>query len=262
MNFSGKTCVVTGASSGIGRRVALDFAAQGAVVCVAARREGPLADLVAGLGGDGRGHSYVAADVSDRGDVARLGAHVRARHGRCDILVNNAGFSRPGSFMEDAALDKLDDVMATNFFGAALVTKELLPLLVDAAPSSVVNVASIAGRLALGGASAYCASKFALVGWSEALHFDLAARGVHVGIVEPGPVPTEGFPQRDLLSDRFLRRAVSSVEEVSRAVRETAARRKLSRAVPRPYYLLTLGRYLSPPLYRFAQRKLVSARRG
>ena len=260
MNFAGKVCIVTGASSGIGRRTALDFAADGAEVCVVARREALLVDLVDQMGGDSRGHSYVAADVSVLEDVGRIGAHVRARHRRCDVLVNNAGFSRPGSFAEHDALEKLDEVMATNFFGAARLTKELLPLLVEAAPSSVVNVASIAGRLALGGAGAYCASKFALVGFSEALNFDLAPLRVHVGLVEPGPVPTEGFPQRDLLGDRLLRRAVSSADEVSRAIRKSAAGHKLQRVVPRAYHLLTIARYLSPPLYTFAQRRLIKDR--
>lgn len=260
MKPEGKVWVVTGSSSGIGRRTSLDLAARGALVCAVARRESLLSELVAEMGGEQAGHSYFVADVSRDEDVAGLGAHVRDRHGRCDVLVNNAGFSRPGKFVDDDALEKLHDVMATNFFGVVRVTKELLPLLIEAAPSSIVNVASVAGRLGLNGGGAYCASKFALVGWSESLHFELAGLGVHVGIVEPGPVPTEGFPQADLLSDRLLRRAVSSPAAVSKAIRTTAERRKLQRVVPRAFYLLEVARYLSPPLYKFAQRRVVGDR--
>ena len=255
-DWRGKVCVVTGASSGIGNRVARDLGRAGARVCAVARRRDRLEELVGELGPDG--HTFVGADVSVRDDVGAVRAHVETTYGRCDVLVNNAGVAGEGAFEGAGSLEDLERVMATNFFGAAYCTGELFALLSASAPSHVVNVASMAGRLTWGGASAYCASKFALVGWSESLHFELAGKGIHVGVVEPGPVPTEGFPQRDLAGDRFLRYVISSDEEVSAAVRKVVEKRKMERVVPRWYYLLQVPRLLAPPAYRFANRKILA----
>jgi uncharacterized protein len=255
-NWRDRVCVVTGASSGIGHRIARDLASEGAHVCAVARRRDRLEALITDLGPER--HSFVAADVAVRDSVRAVRDHVGTTYGRCDVLVNNAGVGGEGSFRGLESLEDLERVMATNFFGAAHCTAELFDLLLDSAPSHVVNVASMAGRLTWGGASAYCASKFALVGWSESLYFELAGKGIHVGVVEPGPVPTEGFPQRDLEGDRFLRYVISSEEDVSAAVRKVVEKRKMERVVPRWYYLLQVPRLLTPPAYRFANRKILA----
>ena len=260
MSFAGKVCVVTGASSGIGRRTALDLAEDGARLCLAARREDRLRALAANLGGEAKGHSYVVTDVSNREQVHALAAHVKSTYGRCDVLVNNAGFSDNCPFDNPGAIDNLERVMATNFYGAVYATGELMPLLLQSAPSHVVNVASMAGKLAFRGASSYCASKFALAGWSEALHFELAERDVHVGVVEPGFIPTEGFPQKAFLNSPLLRLALGSEEGVSRAIRDCIEGKKLERIVPRWYYLLTLPRVVAPGVYRSATRRLGRSR--
>jgi short-subunit dehydrogenase len=258
VELRGKVCVVTGASSGIGRRTALDLAAAEAVVCGVARRADRLESLISELPGDG--HSITTADVTKKSHVRAIGAHVREVHGRCNILVNSAGISGAGSFHERDSVARTERVMRTNFFGALYCTAELLPLLEAAAPSSVVNIASIAGRLALKGSSAYAASKFALVGWSEALHFELAQRGIFVSLIEPGPLPTEGFPMTRLVDDPLMRHVLTSDEQVSAAIFDAIARRKLQRVVPRWYYLLSIGRLLAPPVYRFAQGPLAAVR--
>ena len=262
MSLENKVCVVTGASSGIGERTALELAANGARVCIAARRRERLEEVLESLGGDGRGHSLVVTDVSKKSDIRSLGAHVRHAYGRLDVLVNNAGLGAQLRFGERGAVADLEKVMKTNFYGAVYCTAELLPLLEEAAPSSVVNVASVAGRLALGGSPAYCASKFALAGWSEALHFELRPRDVCVSLVEPGLIPTEGFPQTGPLGDPLLRHTLGSVEDVSAAIRHAIAHRKLERTVPRWYYLLRIPRLLTPPLYRLVNDRLVAPRRS
>ena len=244
MRFENKVCLVTGASSGIGRRTALDLAAEGARVCVAARRRDRLEEVLDTMGGEA------------------LGEHVRRTYNRLDVLVNNAGFSARRAFGELGSVADLERVMKTNFYGAVYCTAELLPLLEGAAPSSVVNVTSVAGRHAFGGAPAYCASKFALVGWSEALHFELGSKGICVSLVEPGLIPTEGFPQTGPLGDPLLRHALGSVEDVSAAIRDAIVRRKPARTVPRWYYLLRLPQLLAPPLYRLVHDKLVAPRRA
>jgi short-subunit dehydrogenase len=151
--------------------------------------------------------------------------------------------------------------MKTNFFGAVYCTAELLPLLIEAVPSSVVNVASVAGRIAVGGAPAYCASKFALVGWSEALRTELLGDGVYVSLVEPGLIPTEGFPQRRAQEDPLLRHLLAGTDEVSAAILDVVRRRAPERTVPRWYYLAQIPRLLAPRVYRLVDTKVVAPRR-
>lgn len=253
LDLPAKVCVVTGASSGIGRRTALDLGAAGARVCVAARRRERLTALVDTLGGPEAGHSWVAADVSRRDDVRALASHVERRYGRCDILINNAGFTRERPFDGPGAVRDLELVMGTNFWGTVRCTAELLPLLARSAPSQIINVASVAGRVALPGASSYCASKFAVVGWSEAVRPELAGLGVHLSLIEPGFIPTEGFPQGWMAGHRLLRHALGSDADVSRAIREVIAKQKNRRVVPRWYHLLELPRVLIPPLHRWIE---------
>ena len=258
MDFAEKVCVVTGASSGIGRRTALDLAAGGAIVCGVARREPELRSLLEAMGGPDEGHSLFVADVSSRSDVARLAGHLDETYGRCDVLVNNAGLSRGGPFEGPGDIDDVSAMMATNFLGAVHCTGELLPLLEASAPSHVVNVASVAGRFGLAGSSGYCASKFALVGWSEGIHFELLDKGITVSLVLPGPIPTEGFPQTALVGDRVMKHALGSDADVSKAIRHAIARSKMERVVPRWYYALQFPKLMVPPLYRYIQRKVIA----
>ena len=261
MDIAGKVAVVTGASSGIGKRIAVDLANRGALVCATARREELLQQLVDELGGVARGHSWCVTDVSEKEQVRALGEHVRREHGRCDILINNAGFSKERPLYREGGLGDLEAVMATNFFGAVYCTAELLPLLLESAPSHIVNIASVAGRVAVPRVPAYTASKFALVGWTEALHFQLKPKGVHVASIEPGLIPTEGFPHRGAARSRILRFALGSDRAVSAAVLDAIAGRKLQRMTPRGYYLLQIPRLLTPALYRRVQAKARSSGR-
>ena len=149
--------------------------------------------------------------------------------------------------------------MSINFFGAAYCVTEFLPLLEASAPASIVNVASVAGRLAVGTPS-YTASKFALVGWSESLSYGFAERGVYVSLVEPGFVPTEGFPQSDLVNDRFAKHILGTTEQVSAAIRDAIDHRKVQRTVPRWYYALQVPRLLAPGVFRAGVKKLYGGR--
>ena len=257
MDLRDKVVVVTGASSGIGRQVALDMAAAGARVCGAARRTEKLRALTDELGGGTAGHSFVTTDISDRDQVRALAAHVEQTYGRCDVLINNAGYSAPADYAHRGAADVTDAVMRTNFLGAVWCTAELMELLLHSAPSHVVNVASVAGRLAAF-SPAYTASKFALVGWSEALHPLLTEKGVYVSSVEPGIIPTEGFPATGLDSHRLLKLTMGTTEQVSKAIFDAIEDRKVQRVVPRWYYLLQIPRLLTPAIYRFAQRRIVA----
>ena len=257
-SYSGKFCVITGASSGIGRAAAYDLAGRGAVICAAARREDKLRELVGEL--PGVDHSFKVCDVSDRDEVRALGEHVRITHGRCDILINNAGFSRHRPLAADDSVEALEAVMATNFMGAVYCTKELLDLLKVARPGHVVNIASVAGRIPLGGNAAYSASKFALVGWSESMYSELARDGVYVSTVEPGPVPTEGFPQKGMVSHPVFRYGLATQADVTKAIRNVIEKRKIHRTVPRAYYLVQLLRIAAPKPWRAIQDYVIGAR--
>ena len=214
------------------------------------------------MGGESAGHSYVVTDVSDRQQVRALSEHVGNTYGRIDVLVNNAGVAGREGFSGPDAIGDIERVMATNFLGAVYCTGEFLPLLEASAPSHVVNVASMAGRLATPGVPAYVASKFALVGWTESLYPELAQRGVYMSSVEPGFIPTEGFPQKNMTQDKVMKHLLGTDAQVSAAIRDAIAHRKPQRVVPRWYYLLQLPRVLSPRLYRFGAEKIAESSLG
>src|SRR5439155_6767923 len=134
-----------------------------------------------------------------------------AEHGRLDLLVNNAGAAWRGRF-GDAGWDNVRRHMELNFDATLRVTEALLPLLRRPAPSSIVNVARTAARVARGNSGGYSASKFALAGWTDALHLEEREHGVHVGMVLPGFIATEGFPAKELKAKAVTRALLARAE--------------------------------------------------
>jgi len=185
--FRDKVVVVTGASSGIGRATALAFAAAGAKVALVARRREVLEE-VARLAAGGE-VAVLPADVTRREDVRACFAGVRARFGRVDVVVNNAGILLPAPVAEIEGAD-LDAMLRVNLFGALFVMQEALPLMLAQGGGCIVNVASLAGRRGVTPLGGYCATKFALIGLTEALRMELHGHPVHVGLVLPGVVET------------------------------------------------------------------------
>jgi short-subunit dehydrogenase len=165
------------------------------------------------------------------------------------LLVNNAGASWRGSFAE-AGYANVQRHMELNFDAVVRLTEALLPLLREAAPSAIVNVASTAGRVSRARSGAYSASKFALIGWTDALHLEERERGVHVGMVLPGFVATEGFPATELRQKALTRWIVSKPEKVAEAIYEVGPGGRAERYVPRPYGLAAVLRVLAPGLVR------------
>jgi short-subunit dehydrogenase len=140
--------------------------------------------------------------------------------------------------------------MELNFDAVVRLTEALLPLLRAAAPSAIVNVASTAGRVSRARTGAYSASKFALIGWTDSLYAEERAHGVHVGMVLPGFVATEGFPATELREKAITRWIVSKPEKVAEAIYEVGPGGKAERYVPRPYGLAAVARILAPGLVR------------
>ena len=241
--------LITGASSGIGEAAARRLARQpGTSLVLVARREERLRALAASLGEERV--SFLAADLVDADAPARIRAHVQERHdGRLDLLVNNAGSGWRARFA-DGGYENVRRTMAINFDAPVRLTEALLPLLRASAPSAIVNVASTAGRVARAGTGAYSASKFALAGWSDSLWAEERAHGVHVGLVLPGFIATEGFPQTELTEKRLTRWAVSTPEQGAEAIFQAGVGRRPERYVPRPYALAAALRVLTPGLVR------------
>ena len=243
-----RVMLVTGASSGIGaataRRLALE---PQATLVLVARREDRLRSLASSLGEERV--SWVACELLDEEAPARVRDHLLSRDGRIDLLINNAGASWRARFA-DGGFENVRRTMAINFDAQVRLTEALLPLLRESAPSAIVNVASTAARVARAGTGTYSASKFALVGWSDALRAEEAPNGVHVGLVLPGFIATEGFPQSELTGNPWTRWAVSTPEKAAEAIFQAGIRRRPERYVPRPYGLAAAVRILAPGLVR------------
>ena len=239
-----RVALVTGASSGIGRATAERLGEEGWRALLVARRADRLEALAAKLG-DARAFPL---DVTDESAPERL-REAAQEEGALHLLVNNAGSARRGSFQE-GGVENVRRMMELNFDSVVRITEALLPLLRQSAPSSIVNVSSTAGRVALPRQGAYAASKFALAGWTESLQFEERRNGVHVGLVLPGFVATEGFPQTALTRRRLTRWAVSTPDKVAAAILAAGPGGKSERYVPRPYRLAPIARVLFPGLWR------------
>jgi short-subunit dehydrogenase len=244
---SGIRALVTGASSGIGEATARRLAREpDAGLILVARREDRLRALAESLPCEA---SYVVADLTDADAPERIGAHVAERGGRLTLLVNNAGASWRGDFGE-AGYANVQRHMEINFDAVVRLTEALLPILRASAPASIVNVASTAGRVSRARTGSYSASKFALIGWTDSLHFEEKAVGVHVGMVLPGYIATEGFPAAELREKALTRWLVSKPERVADAILEVGPGGRAERYVPRPYALAAVVRVVAPGLVR------------
>ena len=239
--------VVTGASSGIGEATARRLARDGWRVLLVARREDRLRRLAGELGEA----EPLAVDLTAPDAPAQVAERVERDFGRLELLVNNAGGAWRAGFGEDrGGYQNVRRTMDVNFDAPVRLTEALLPLLRRSAPSAIVNVGSVSGRVAMPRGGAYSASKFALAGWTEALQFEERRHGVHVGLVLPGFIATEGFPQSDLTRRWASRRIVSTPERVADAIVAAGPGRRPELSVPRPYGLVFPLRAVLPPLWR------------
>ncbi|MFN0111375.1 MAG: SDR family oxidoreductase [Blastocatellia bacterium] len=191
--LSGTVAVITGATSGIGRETAREFAAAGSKVVVAGRRRERLDELVKEI--ESKGGSALAAptDVADQAQVERLIAAAVEQFGRVDVLVNNAGVAIASRFLE-MPLEDFRRLMDVNFWGAVFACRAAVPQMRKQRGGGVIlNVSSIFGKRGMPFETAYCASKFALAGFSESLRAEVMSEGIDVCTIYPGAVETEIF---------------------------------------------------------------------
>jgi uncharacterized protein len=250
--------LVTGASSGIGAATACRLVREpGAHLVLVARRR----ERLEMLAGELVRATVIAADLTDPGAPAAIRDAVASAFGELHLLVNNAGARWAGTF-DATGWENVERHVKVNFDAPVKLTEALLPLLRATAkkhapskkesPVAIVNVSSTSGRVARAGAGGYSASKFALAGWSDSLAVEEHANGVHVGLVLPGFIATEGWPQAELRAHPVLRWIVSSPEGVAEAIVDCGRRGKSERYAPRPYWLAAAARILAPQPVRRA----------
>jgi NADP-dependent 3-hydroxy acid dehydrogenase YdfG len=207
--LDGRVAAITGASSGIGEATALAFAREGAAVALGARRSDRIEELARRIEGDGGRAAAIAVDVTDE---QRAHAFVRQAHerlGGLDALINNAGLMLLGP-IEGADTDAWRRMVDVNVLGLLYCTQAALPLMRDGGGGNVVNISSVAGRVGNPGSAVYNATKWAVVGFSEALRKEAAPSNVRVTCIEPGYVRTELQGHNE---DPGVRQAIDRMEE-------------------------------------------------
>ncbi|MDR6227166.1 SDR family NAD(P)-dependent oxidoreductase [Desmospora profundinema] len=185
-----RTVLITGASSGIGKAIARELVAKGDFPILVARDDSKLQNLKQELGAG----SAFACDVTKEEDVHRLVRRVIQTYGGLDVLINNAGYGRFGGSM-DIPIADYAGMAETNYLGTVRMTQAFLPHLLSR-NGRIINIASIAGLTGIPNLAAYCASKFAIMGYSESLQLEFSPR-IRVGVLCPGPVQTPFFQGED-----------------------------------------------------------------
>src|SRR5215218_1704688 len=189
IDLSQRVALVTGASRGIGRAIALRLAAQGAAVVAAARGENAGETVAAITASGGRGE-LLALEVTDPAAIERAIAGILERHGRIDILVNNAGITRDGLLLR-MKRDDWDTVISTNLTAAFALTQAALKPMIRQRRGRIISISSVVGQAGNAGQANYAASKAGLIGFAKSVALEVASRGVTVNVVAPGLIDTE-----------------------------------------------------------------------
>jgi NAD(P)-dependent dehydrogenase (short-subunit alcohol dehydrogenase family) len=195
--------LLSGCSSGFGLLAAIELAGAGFRVFASMRSLQKRGRLDAAARSAGVDVEVVALDVTRSDSIDRAVSDVVARAGAIDVLVNNAGYGI-GGFVEELSMEELREQFETNFFGLVALTKAVLPGMRERRSGRVINVSSIGGRVAVPGPSAYCASKFAVEGFSESLRYEAMGDGIFVSLIEPGSFKTDIFDANRRMARRML----------------------------------------------------------
>jgi NADP-dependent 3-hydroxy acid dehydrogenase YdfG len=212
--LDGKVAAVTGASSGIGEATALALVAEGAAVALAARRTDRITDLAARIEADGGKALAIETDITDESQANRFIERTNEELGGLDILVNNAGLMLLGP-VAGAPTEQWRQMIDVNLLGLLYCTHAALPIMGAAGSGDVVNVASVAGRIAAAGSGVYNMTKWGVVGFSEALRQECSRAGVRVTAIEPGWVDTElqGHNEHPLVVER-MNKLIETIDKI------------------------------------------------
>jgi short-subunit dehydrogenase len=237
--IAGSDCLVTGATSGIGRASALELAWRGAHVVLSGRDEASLAAVAEAT----RGRA-IAADLTEPGAAARLAADA----GRVDVLVHAAGAGALGALGDESA-DDLARLVALNVTAPLVLTAALLPAMLERRLGHVVLLGSIAGRVGRGREAAYAATKAAVSVFADSLQQELRGTGVGVSLITPGAVDTAFFERRGAAYDRSWPRPIPA-ERVAAALADAIESDRTEVTLPRWHSLAVRARGAAPALYR------------
>ena len=231
MNFKNKVVVITGASSGIGAASAEKFAEKGAKLVLVGRRKEKLLEVEKKLSKFNVPILICQCDVSVKSQVKQMSEEVLNKFSDVDILVNNAGFAIYGKVTE-LSIEEIEAQTATNYLGMVYCVKNFLPKMIENNSGHIVNVASVAASFGLPGIASYCASKFAMLGFSEGLHHELKGTKVGITVVSPIMVRTNFFDHPSFDSMPKYSPTSLSPEKVANAVIKAANSSKLEIIVP------------------------------
>jgi len=255
--YDGRVAVVTGASSGIGRRVALDLAARGATVIGLARREALLAELRPLLQQPSPLSDVHGCDVADIATLESRLRDIEHTHGRIDVLVNNAGIDVPTPVGDNPApLGVFETIMATNYFAVVASTLAVLPGMLERRSGVIVNVSSDSARAPEPRDGGYAASKAAVSAFTESVAHEIAGRGVHVHVLYPAWVPTAmGSAGDGRLPPKLVRRTEALVSNL--LLEHVGGPRIDINAAWLPK-LAVLGRTMFPGAYQRSMRRFAN----
>jgi uncharacterized protein len=259
MDFQDRVVLITGASSGIGRCLALDLAARGAIVVGCGRSLERLEELATELRRGSPACTVIKCDVSRLDQVRAMVTNVLSEFGKIDILINNAGVGMRKPFVE-TSISVIEEIMKINYLGTFYCTHEVLPSMITRRSGHIVNISSVAGKIGTLNVAAYCASKFAINGLSESLYHELKPLGIHVSVVCPGPVRTDfnkSFADLPPKSPSFL---VVSPEFVSATVIKAIERKRFEVVLPRSLALICWFKRVTPNLFRSVVHRAFRAR--
>jgi uncharacterized protein len=257
MNYwHNKTCLVTGASAGLGLAISRILAGRGAKVIMNARTMGPLQQAVDLLEAAGHQAFAVPGDITKQTDVDRLAGEVRSRFGGLDFLCNCAGQSTRGAVLETTP-ENFQQMWETNFLGAVRMTRAFAPLLIER-QGHLVNIGSLASKVAPRFYGGYPASKFAMAAYSQQLRLELGPQGLHVLLVCPGPISrtdnkpryavASGIPESSQQPGGGAKISSLNPDRLSEQILTACERRQLELVVPGKVRLLMAIAALSPKL--------------
>ena len=255
MDFKDQVIVITGASSGIGKQLAIDLAGRGAIVAGCGRSIARLKETLKEVRRVSPSSLMIGCDISDAEQAQGMIRKILDDFGKIDVLINNAGIGMRRPFSE-TDLAAIEEMLRTNYLGAVYCAHAALPSMIAQRSGHIVSVSSAAGLIPTLNLAGYCASKFALNGWAESLYYELKPLGVHVSIVCPGPVQTEFNRKfRDSVPKSPPNLILSSTE-VTRAIIRTLETRRFEIVLPRQFALISAVRRHAPRLFRaLAERK-------